>query len=62
METADSGLQYAQTPAKVWPMVLTPERVRLMTPVTSLDIYDGASAEFHDEGLYSTLIFWTDGF
>lgn len=57
METADSGLQYAQTPAKVWPMVLTPERVRLMTPVTSLDIYDGASAEFHDEGLYSTLIF-----
>ncbi|MNZ40313.1 hypothetical protein D3C78_578270 [compost metagenome] len=51
------GIQYAEVPAKVWPMVLTRERVARMTPVTSLDIYDGASAEFHDQGLYSTSIF-----
>jgi hypothetical protein len=50
-------MNYAETPAKVWPMVLTKERVSHMTPVTSLDIYDGASSEFHDDGLYSTKIF-----
>lgn len=50
-------MKYAEVPAKVWPMVLTKERVRHMTPVTSLDIYDGASSEFHDQGLYSTTIF-----
>lgn len=57
MSDSGSGIRYAQTPAKVWPMVLTRERVARMTPVTSLDIYDGASAEFHDQGLYSTTIF-----
>ncbi|QTH80292.1 putative virion-associated RNA polymerase subunit beta/beta' [Pseudomonas phage pPa_SNUABM_DT01] len=51
------SIQYAEVPAKVWPMVLTKERVSRMTPVTSLDIYDGASSEFHDQGLYSTAIF-----
>jgi len=50
-------MNYAEIPAKVWPMVLTKERVSRLTPVTSLDIYDGASSEFHDEGLYSTRIF-----
>lgn len=50
-------MNYAEVPAKVWPMVLTKERVAHMTPVTSLDIYDGASSEFHDDGLYSTKIF-----
>jgi len=50
-------MNYAEVPARVWPMVLTKERVSRMTPVTSLDIYDGASSEFHDEGLYSTKIF-----
>lgn len=50
-------MNYAEVPAKVWPMVLTKERVRNLTPVTSLDIYDGASSEFHDQGLYSTTIF-----
>lgn len=50
-------MNYAEIPAKVWPMVLTKERVGRLTPVTSLDIYDGASSEFHDEGLYSTKIF-----
>jgi len=50
-------MNYAEVPAKVWPMVLTKERVRGLIPVTSLDIYDGASSEFHDEGLYSTKIF-----
>ena len=50
-------MNYAEVPAKIWPMVLTKERVSRMTPVTSLDIYDGASSEFHDDGLYSTKIF-----
>jgi hypothetical protein len=50
-------MNYAEVPAKVWPMVLTKERVRNLVPVTSLDIYDGASSEFHDDGLYSTTIF-----
>lgn len=50
-------MRYAETPAELWPMVLTKERVSRMTPVTSLDINDGASDEFHDEGLYSTAIF-----
>lgn len=50
-------MNYAEVPAKVWPLVLTKERVRNLTPVTSLDIYDGASSEFHDQGLYSTTIF-----
>lgn len=50
-------MNYAEVPARIWPMVLTKERVSRMTPVTSLDITDGASSEFHDEGLYSTKIF-----
>ena len=50
-------MKYAEVPAKIWPMVLTKDTTRSMIPVTSLDIYDGASNEFHDEGLYSTRIF-----
>jgi hypothetical protein len=50
-------MRFAELPAEIWPMKLTAERVRHMTPITSLDIYDGASSEFHDEGLYSTAIF-----
>ena len=45
-------MKYAEVPAKIWPMVLTKDTTRSMIPVTSLDIYDGASNEFHDEGLY----------
>ena len=50
-------MNYAEVPAKIWPMVLTRERVARLRPVTSLDIYDGASNDFHDDGLYSTTIF-----
>lgn len=50
-------MKFAEIPAEVWPMIPTQQQVRNMTPVTSLDIYDGASSEFHDEGLYSTSIF-----
>ena len=52
-----TGIRYAEVPAQVWPMILTRERVARLTPVTSLDIYDGASAEFDEKGLYSTTIF-----
>lgn len=54
---AGSIIRYAEIPAKIWPMVLTYDRLRGIAPVTSLDIYDGASSEFHPEGLYSTEIF-----
>lgn len=50
-------MKYAEVPAKIWPMVLTKERLRQTRPVTSLDIYDGASTDFHPDGLYSTEIF-----
>lgn len=50
-------MKFAEVPAKVWPMHLTRDRVAGMTPITSLDIYDGASSDFHDQGLYSTAIF-----
>ncbi len=44
-------------PAEIWPLQITDELVRNIRPVTSLDIYDGISSNFHDDGLYSTLIF-----
>jgi hypothetical protein len=44
-------------PTELWPLELTDARVQTLRPVTSLDPYDGASSNFHDDGLYSTLIF-----
>lgn len=44
-------------PFNVWLMHLNANRVRGLTPVTSLDIYEGATTDFHDEGLFSVPIF-----
>lgn len=36
---------------------LTPDKLRMLTPVTSLDPFDGGTDNFHDEGLFSIPIF-----
>ncbi len=38
-------------------MVLTPQRLEGMRPVTALDIFESASRNFHTDGLFSTEIF-----
>lgn len=40
---------------------LTPEKLRLLRPVTSLNIYDSKHEEFHPEGLWSNTIFGPPG-
>lgn len=50
-------MKFATVPSEVWPLILSKDQVARFTPVTSLDIYDGASSEYHDQGLYSTSIF-----
>lgn len=40
---------------------LTDDVVRYMKPVSSLDIYDGATKNFHEEGLFSVSIFGRTG-
>lgn len=42
-------------------LVIRDEVARFLRPVTSLDIYDGATKNFHPNGLYSTEIFGTVG-
>lgn len=44
-------------PTELWLMDLSDERVRYVKPVSSLDIYDGATVNLHPEGLYSVDIF-----
>jgi len=50
-------MDFKMLPTQLWLLELTDERVRHLRPVTSLDIYDGATANFHEDGLYSTSIF-----
>lgn len=38
-------------------LVPTPEQLRLLRPVTTLDIVDGPGGNFHEDGLFSTLTF-----
>lgn len=47
----------SRTPFNVKIMDLTPIKIGLLKPVTSLDITDGATREFHPDGLFSTDIF-----
>lgn len=44
-------------PFNIRPAQITKESVAQMQPVTSMDIFDGASDSFHPQGLYSTEIF-----
>ena len=36
---------------------LTPDKLNLLKPVTSLDIFDNTKVNFHEDGLYSVSIF-----
>lgn len=38
-------------------LILQPESMKLMRPVRSLDMFDGATDQFHPDGLFSTLTF-----
>lgn len=38
-------------------LILQPESIKLMRPVRSLDMFDGATDQFHPDGLFSTLTF-----
>lgn len=44
-------------PANLSLLDLTPNRLALMVPVTSLDFTEGSTDNFHEEGLFSTKIF-----
>lgn len=44
-------------PLNVSLLVPTPLQLKLLQPVTSLDIFDGPGGNFHDAGLFSTQIF-----
>lgn len=45
-------------PANISLMKLTPNRLALLKPVTSLDIFEGSNQKnFHEDGLFSTTIF-----
>jgi hypothetical protein len=50
-------MQTQMLPTELWIMDANEKRVQGLRPVTSLDIHDGLSSNFHDDGLYSTLIF-----
>ena len=40
---------------------LSEEQKKIMTPITSLDMFDGPGGQFHEEGLFSTEIFGRPG-
>lgn len=42
-------------------MRLTPQRLMALKPVQSLDIYDGITSNFHEDGLFSVSIFGRTG-
>lgn len=50
-------MRITDLPANLSLLVVTDKDAMLMTPVTSLDFFDGASSNLHDEGLFSTKIF-----
>lgn len=46
-----------QLPFNISLMKITPERIKYVKPVTSMDWNDGASSNFHEDGLFSVSIF-----
>jgi hypothetical protein len=44
-------------PVMLWILHAEPEDLRWIPEITRLDIFDGASTDFHDDGLFSTRIF-----
>ena len=49
------------TPFNIDLLIIPPNILNIIKPVTSLDTYDGASKNFHPDGLYSTEIFGSVG-
>lgn len=50
-------MKRAMLPLNLSLLVPTPEQLKTIRPVTSLDILDGPGGNFHDDGLFSTLTF-----
>ena len=50
-------MQRSPIPFNIALLELTPQKLQGLKPVTSLDIFDGASSNFSEEGLYSVSIF-----
>lgn len=54
-------MKTADVPFNVWIMELTTQKLQAVKPITVLDIFDGGTTNFHDEGLFSTIIFGRAG-
>lgn len=52
-----SSMKRLNKPFNIRLLDLTPDKLKLIKPVTSLDIFDHTKTNFHDEGLYSVAIF-----
>ena len=50
-------LARSKVPFNIEILDLSPAKLQGLRPVTALDIFDGAGANFHDDGLFSTVIF-----
>ena len=54
-------MQRTDIPANITLMHLTPARLQAFKPVQVLDIFDGGTTNYHEEGLFSTSIFGRTG-
>ena len=50
-------MKRANVPFNIRILQLTPDKLKMIKPVTSLDIFDQTKVNFHEEGLYSISIF-----
>ena len=50
-------MKRADVPFNIRILNLTPDKLRMIKPITSLDIFDNTKQNFHEEGLYSISIF-----
>lgn len=50
-------MKRAMLPFNIFLLRLSPEAKRLMRPVTSLDLFEGNTGQFNEQGLFSTSIF-----
>lgn len=57
MSTPINPVQRHPLPLNLALLHLTPQRLKLIRPVTTLDIFDGRGGNFHDDGLFSTTTF-----
>lgn len=53
----ESTMQKLTVPFNIGLLHLTPEKIKNVKQVSALDIFDGATSNFHPEGLFSTEIF-----